>query len=280
VIAAILTFNHPELSTRCINSVRDYFSDKDIFVLHNGSQIHHIETLKDRFESINHLVLPNNLGFSGGANYLLNRVFLKSEYALFITNDCVVKEFKTEDSIFKQQTNIIIPYIYYKFPSKIDSVGGGVNLKTGSLIHYKLEKEKKDHYEDYIPGSCFFLSKRVFELVGGFDESLGTYWEDVDWSLRAKQHKVSFHVSNNLSIEHKGGKTCHKDKYYTSYLFQRNRIIVCSRWTKNLSVSYRWYFISWLRLKVFFKIIIRLYKGKFADAKLLKNSLLDSLQKL
>lgn len=279
MIAAILTFNHPELSSRCIESVRNYFSDDKIFLLHNGSQKNHIEFLKNKYQKINHSILYSNKGFSGGANYLLNLAFANSDHVLFITNDCTIRDFDRSSADFFQDESIIVPYIYYKYPSKIDSLGGGVNLKKGNLIHYKYVNEVRKGYLNYVPGSCFIISKKVFNIVGGFDESLGTYWEDVDWSLRALAKKINFNVNSKLAIEHKGGKTCHKDKFYTSYLYQRNRIIICRRWIKNEKNQFVCFYIFKMYIQLIEKILIKILAGKKEDAALLRAAFIDSFKK-
>ena len=72
---AILSFNHPEITSRCVKSVVRYFADnapqaslKNIILVHNGSRPEHVETLKISWPQIHHLELASNRGFSGGAN--------------------------------------------------------------------------------------------------------------------------------------------------------------------------------------------------------------------
>ena len=86
-----------------------------------------------------------------------------------------------------------------------------------------------------VPGTSFLIHRDLFNQVGGFDESLFTYWEDVDFSQRV--HAQGFPVGHHphFSLRHGVGKTCHKQSYYTSYLFHRNRRRVSRRYCKPTS---------------------------------------------
>ncbi len=61
------------------------------------------------------------------------------------------------------------------------------------------------------------------------DESLHTYWEDVDYSARTYLKGYKIGVIKDLKILHRVGKTCHQKPFYTTFLFQRNKRIVSIR---------------------------------------------------
>ena len=78
----------------------------------------------------------------------------------------------------------------------------------------------------YIPGTAFLIDKKTFSLSCGFDTALGTYWEDVDFSIRLQKLGLNVDYLPDLVINHKVGKTCHKDSHYTTFLFHRNRLVI------------------------------------------------------
>ena len=106
----------------------------------------------------------------------------------------------------------------------VDSVLGTVNTRTGALNHLKtLHQPNKKSEVSYAPGTAFGVTRECFQQLGGFDETFHTYWEDVDLGYRAQLQKIEIRHCDEIKLRHKIGKTCHKDRFYTLYLFQRNR---------------------------------------------------------
>ena len=75
---SVLSYNHPELTAKCLKSVLLYVKSKNIFLTHNESIEKHIARLKDEFSKINHVLIPENKAFSGGANVTLVTSLQKS----------------------------------------------------------------------------------------------------------------------------------------------------------------------------------------------------------
>lgn len=227
-VTVILSYNHPELTEKCIQSALEKKhskqSNQDIFLVHNGSEKKFSLKLQNQFPDITHIFLEQNKGFSGGANYGIKKAFEKSEHVLFLTNDC---ELFTAAEIPAVSSYILAPKIYTRKFKLIDSIGAQVDLISARPQHLK-EKEqfkkstRKNNYT-YVPGSAFLIDKQAFEKLNGFDESLETYWEDIDLGIRANKKGVNLLSNENLVIHHKIGKTCHKNSHYTTYLYQRNR---------------------------------------------------------
>lgn len=231
---AILSYNHPEITAKCVKSVLR-LSSKNIVLVHNGSRPENVELLQKQFPQIQHFVMVENRGFSGGANAALFAAFRQSPWCLFITNDCELLRLPdmTKTHLFNKPA-FIAPRIHYRRFGRIDSIGGQVFTSTGHLRHLKTAEEffsipKK---EIYVPGTAFLMHKDIFKEVGEFDESLNTYWEDVEYSLRVSEKGLPIQFTTEVELINSVGKTCHKDTYYTSYLFHRNRARVCRKKTE------------------------------------------------
>ncbi len=220
----ILSYNHPALTSLTVQSVIEIgFPESQIFLVHNGSQINFVDELKNNFKNVNHLVQYKNKGYTGGCNFGLSEVFKIFPHAFLLTNDTEAIALPTA---FPEDHSFVSGLILKRKTEQIDSVAGALNVRTGQLKHiksfYELKNLKK--YERlYIPGTAFGITEKCFSALAGFDESFHTYWEDVDLSLRA--HQLGFKVGflEDFKLRHKIGKTCHKDRFYTLYLFQRNR---------------------------------------------------------
>lgn len=222
----ILSYNHPELTGHTIDSVLKIgiATSANIYLVHNGSEPKHTNQLKKKYPQLTHFILPVNKGYSGGANFGLREALKKENEILFLTNDTEVLQLPLT---FPPELDFFSITIFKRNTEKLDSVIGTVDLKTGQLRHLRSLEEltfNQPHIKTYIPGSAFGIKKQAFIELGGFDESLHTYWEDVELSLRAHfTTNLRLGSSDLFKVKHKIGKTCHKHRFYTLYLFQRNR---------------------------------------------------------
>lgn len=220
----ILSYNHPDLTERCISSVlATGLNPQQITLVHNGSEQKFVTQLQKRFPQIQHLASEKNLGFTGGCNFGFSNCFQQFENVFFLTNDTEVIQLPLQ---FPRDYDLFSPLILKRKTEKVDSIAGALNTKTGRLRHLKTFNELKalsTFEKSYIPGTAFGLTKACFQKVGLFDTQFHTYWEDVDYSLRASNLKCRIGFVEEFKLRHKIGKTCHKDRFYTLYLFQRNR---------------------------------------------------------
>lgn len=220
----ILSYNHPELTERTLHSCLKIRPNIPLTLLHNGSEDRWVQQLKQKFPNIEHLVLTKNQGFTGGANTLLAAIFEQSPWCLFLTNDVQLLELEPPTT-----PALVAPLIYRRKIGVIDSMGGRFYPKRGDLEHCRSAKDfyrvDRDSFP-YIPGTACWLHRDVFQQTGTFDLSLGTYWEDVDYSMRLQRLGLPLHFCDQTKLLHSVGKTCHKKKFYTSYLFQRNKYYV------------------------------------------------------
>lgn len=190
-----------------------------VLLVHNGSLKPHQQFLQNKFPEITHLILAKNRGYSGGANAGLRAGFQKSPWVLFLTNDCQLQEFQPPTT----EPALITPLIWARRKNKVDSIGGSFDIQKAQLRHCRELNEFQDSKNPYAPGTAFWIHQQVFEKAQGFDESLGTYWEDVDFSLRVRQLRFPLIADLKTQVLHAIGKTCHQDSHYTTYLYQRNR---------------------------------------------------------
>lgn len=236
----ILSFNHPEITRRCIQSVLDLgFPAERIILVHNGSEKNFVQFLQKKCPAdIQHLILPQNLGFTGGANAGLSEGFKKSDWVYFLTNDTEALHLPIDKP---KESALIAPLVYRRKTSVVASRMGFFDPKWGELRHLKSSQDFMDlplRGFLYTPGTAFLMSRDIFEATGGFDESLHTYWEDVDLSVRVQKSGFQVKHDPQISLVHFVGKTCHKKSFYTTYLYHRNKQIVSLRYVQRKDQIY------------------------------------------
>ncbi len=230
--AVILSYNHENLTRRCIDSVLKYFSQSSIYLVHNGTQEKIVHDFRKSYKDVHHLYIKVNRGFTGGINKGLEEIFNKNiQNVLFLTNDTQIEQLDVQAlQSLNESPFLLAPKIFRRQTSNIDSMGGICNLQTGTLQHLQGPAENLKKFERfYVPGTAFFINKTAWSTTGPFDESLGTYWEDVDYSLRAAKKSVQLGVIPAVVLLHGIGKTCHKDPRYTIFHYHRNRRVVVWR---------------------------------------------------
>ncbi|MEN8223096.1 MAG: glycosyltransferase [Acidobacteriota bacterium] len=236
----ILSFNKINLTERCLGSVLASGYDPGIiFLYHNGSDTKTRDQLMKKFPQINHHWSGINTGYSGGFNSVMKWIFGSGgRSVLFLTNDTTIDKLTLSNCLGTEESagsGFIAPAIHYlKYPEKIDSCGGFFDRSRFTLSHYH-ELSLPDILEpgkDYIPGTALWMRKDVFKKTGGMDEKYHTYWEDADLSFRCHEKGIEMARCFTANIYHGIGQTCHKKSLYTTFYFQRNRIIFCKEFLK------------------------------------------------
>lgn len=255
----LLSYNHLELTSRALASIiKSSAPFEKIFLIHNGSDEDIVKTLFSRFPTVEHVILKKNQGYAGGANFGLNEAFKSSDWVFFLTNDCVLTNFEFPEPAFQ---GMLAPRIEIRKTGRVDSLGGKFKPGSAKLSHCRTEAEfhsllsARGSDLPYIPGTAFLIHKAVFLKLGGFQESLGTYWEDVDFSVRAFLSGFKLGTCSGVTIEHGVGKTCHKNPLYTLFYFQRNRKLISFRYASTWEKPILVFRILFTHLKLAFRLI-------------------------
>ena len=168
--------------------------------------------------AIEPLPLPENRGFAGGANAGLERAFGMGASHAVLLNDDVLVEPGCIDALAAGagETGAASPRI--DGPPGVAFAGAELELKRGFGRHV-------DGGLDYLTGACICFSRSAWEIVGPFDESLFLYYEDVDWSLRARAKDVPLTVVQAARASHAGGSSSGGEEGETwAYYSTRNRL--------------------------------------------------------
>lgn len=92
--------------------------------------------------------------------------------------------------------------------------------------HYMVEWNHGDNREvDQVMGAFFLVRRCLFETLGGFDERFFVYFEEVDFSLRARQAGWRSFYLAETQIYHKGGGTSEQIKAIRMFYSLRSRIL-------------------------------------------------------
>lgn len=261
VSIVILNYNGKDVLGGCLSSVFavDY-PNLEVILVDNNSRDGSFETAKGNFSKAVFIKNTENLGFSAGNNVGIRFALEKmADYVLLLNNDTrVERNFVTkllEVAENDDGIGILSPLIFKGKTKDVWFSGGKINWFKMKAFHNSNigKKELKSYPTEIISGCSMLIKKKVFERIGLLDEDYFLYWEDTDFSYRAK--KAGF-----KRVIVPGSAVCHyeeskKRKVNKAYWLVISGLIF---FKKNTPL--------WLRPWVFLYVILRKAKN-FLDIK-------------
>ncbi|MDO8549655.1 MAG: glycosyltransferase family 2 protein [Ignavibacteria bacterium] len=221
-LVAIIVLNHnkKEDLLECLNSIfKQDYKEFEVIVVDNGSRDGSVDAIKNEFPNIHLIESEINLGVAGGRNLGIRFANEKFNYKfiLFLDNDVIVEKYALSEMVksfdLDKTIGIVTPKCYImNMPGIIGYAGGmSVNLFTGKIVNIGGGKKDEGQYDQskFISscGGLCLVSNELISKVGLFDENFNPYgWEDVDFSIRAKEKSFKIFYNHRAIIYHKGGK--------------------------------------------------------------------------
>lgn len=217
-------------------------------------------------EAIKNYKLPNmdykfiesgaNLGFAGGNNVgIKDAIKRKFDYVLLMNNDLILpKDIVTKLVDFMEKNpdvGLASPKMYfakgYEFHKDWykDSEKGKVFWYAGGIIdrnnvytsHRGVDEIDRGQYDkveetDVANGACVIIKREVFEKIGLLDSSFFLYWEDADFSERAKKAGFKVMYYSGTCMWHKvSASTGGSGSPTNDYFLTRNRFYYSMRYS-------------------------------------------------
>jgi len=177
-----------------------------------------------------------NIGYAGGLNVGIRTMlpFPNINYFLLINNDVEFdEEFLSQILVeAKEKDKIYAPVILHQGTEIVQNTGGAVYIWLGGAINInqnkhisKIRKKKPD----FISGCIMFMHREIIENVGLFDETFGSYCEDLDYCYRTQKQGFDFEILWNVKARHYHSYSTQSVKGYKIYLINRNEIIFAKK---------------------------------------------------
>ncbi|MBW1658570.1 glycosyltransferase family 2 protein [Flavobacterium quisquiliarum] len=240
IAVVILNWNGVKLLEQFLPSVIQFSEDATIYVADNDSTDNSVEFVQQNFPTIKIVKNTGNHGFAKGYNDALKHI--DAEIYALVNSDIEVTEnwLKPILETFEneKQTAIIQPKILdFKNKENFEYAGaaGGFIDKYGfpfcrGRIFETLEKDN-GQYDDnselfWASGACFFIRKKVYHELGGFDESFFAHQEEIDLCWRAANEGHIIKYNYQSLVYHVGGATLQQGNPKKTYLNFRNSLLM------------------------------------------------------
>ncbi len=78
---------------------------------------------------------------------------------------------------------------------------------------------------DQVMGAFFMVRRKMFEMLGGFDEAFFVYYEDLDFAVRAREHGYGSVYLADAQAFHRGQGTTDSATDRRMFYFARSRVL-------------------------------------------------------
>lgn len=243
IALAILNWNGKDLLEQFLPLMVKYSSEATIYLIDNQSSDKSLEYVSQNFPEVKIIQNSENFGFAKGYNLAIGN--MDEEYIGFINSDVeVTPNWLTPilQLLEEKQYHIIQPKILdFKNKEFFEYAGaaGGFIDRFGypfarGRVFQELEKDENQYQSAEVfwaSGACFFMSKRHFIDLDGFDEVFFAHQEEIDLCWRAKNIGLKVYCTTNSKVYHVGGATLQNQHPKKTYLNFRNSLLML---TKNL----------------------------------------------
>jgi GT2 family glycosyltransferase len=239
----VLNWNGKEDLLECLNSLeRTTYSRVEVVVVDNNSTDGSVEVIRREFPQV--LVIENQSNDGFGANNLGIREALSrgAEYVMLLNNDTWVEPDCLRKLIDAAQENpmagVLGPRIcYYHEPRRIWYDGGKLETRDGIVIPLHIHGEESidalplDSREvDYVCGCAMLIRRKIIERIGGLDPTFFAYWEDTDFSLRARRSGYRLlHIPSALVLHKVSRSSGGNESENVCYYMWRNQYLLSRR---------------------------------------------------
>ncbi len=224
----VINYNTKEITLNCLNSLKTSLMGEkinyEIILVDNCSKDGSFEVFNSLVKNdsrIKYYYQKENLGYSKANN--LGAKLAKGKYLLFLNSDTFILN-KAVGRLFdfykknEKEINFVGPKLLNFDLSAQPSAGYFFTLPITFLVLFlkgdRLNLTRFSPQEikkvDWISGACFLTKKKIFEAVGGFDEKIFMYMDEVDFFYRAKKMGYQVYFYPQAKIIHYGSASSSK----------------------------------------------------------------------
>ena len=221
VFIIIINWNGYEYSRACLTSLKNVVYPFQCIMVDNGSTDQSVIKLSNEFPNVTFIETGKNLGFTGGNNVGIGHALhIGADYILLLNNETIVANICLTPLInfmeSDEQIAAVNPKIYFEDvdgqKNIIWAAGGEANLKLAKSNNRGRGRVDSGQFDSistvsFATGCCLLMRATVIREIGLLTESYFAYFEDTDWSFRAKANGFSIKYYPHTHIWHAVGKS-------------------------------------------------------------------------
>jgi GT2 family glycosyltransferase len=233
----VVNWNGHDDTDHCLESFcRHHSFDMVITVIDNSENHAPLKFLESKYPNVRFVYNQSNVGFAAACNQAMKFSWaLECEIVHFLNNDTVVLGPYVFDSIrlFTECDNVVAtsPCVnYFHDSGQSWFCNSSVNEQTGEVIHIQTKPNQPSYLVPWLSGCSLLVRSRVFLELGGFDESLFMYCEDVDFSFKCRNAGYDLAVTSGVGLLHKVSASAAKVSMKSLFYDVRNKLVICRKY--------------------------------------------------
>jgi len=289
VFIILVNYNGEDDTVDCLKSLDNLiYKNHEILLVDNASknQAEFLSEVQEKFPQIKTFAQRENTGFAGGNNVGIDYAMLhEADYILLLNNDTIVApdflNILVDVSKENPEGGLLTPKIYFHDKPnviwhavcKFSWMGGGRPMQ---YMEVDDKVEKRDVLKtQYVSGCAMLIKKDVIKKIGKLHEDFFMYYEDTDFSLRAKKEGFELmyvpgsHIWHKVSRSTKRSMNTPKVHYY----HVRNALLLSKRNAPKIIMHGIYVWSIYLYLKQILKFVIMPKERK--SAKMIMKAISD-----
>ncbi|MCO5186916.1 MAG: glycosyltransferase family 2 protein [Anaerolineae bacterium] len=232
----VVNWNRSDDTLRCIASLRQSdYGAVEIVVIDNASTDDSVAVIHSAEPDIALIETGQNLGYTGGHNAGI-RYFLERDasYVLLLNNDAVVAPDTITEMVKAAQQWAGLCFVGAEIcilekPDTVLSAGGvlhdGWRVQHDGTGELSAFRPNQPYETEFLSGCAILASRDALARTGLLDEEFFLYYEDVEWSYRARQRGVTLLVAPQALVWHPDTRRRDVSSQRVSYYGTRNALL-------------------------------------------------------
>lgn len=228
----IINFNGEECVADCLNSIREQtHKNKEIVFWDNNSSDNSLKIVSEKFPEAEVIACKKNILFARAVNLSIKKC--NGDYIIVLNPDTVldkhfISELLRKAKEEKKAACVVPKMLFYSLPTCINGIGNYVPSSGWGSDNFigHFDFGQFDNLNE-VPSACFgaaLLIRKALEDVGPIDDHYQAYYEDADWSYRARFRGWKIVPSPQAIIYHKFELSFKSFPDLKSKLVVRNRL--------------------------------------------------------
>lgn len=219
----IVNYRTPELTLQAVESVlKEECLNKVIVVDNSAAEPAERFTVPQQLKDVVELVVaPTNIGFGPANN--LGAKKSQASYLLLLNSDAILQpscaDVLAENLAQSAEVGVLAPAVYLPDGRTLQPDALGYFPTPFTIITQQTKRLTDTLTPDWVTGAAMMLRREEFLKLGGFNEQIFFYYEDVELCRRYKRAGYQIKRCKEVGVIHLGGQSRRstvqqKDMYY------------------------------------------------------------------
>lgn len=224
VCIIVLNYNGKDCLIDTLSSLRVLeYSEKRVIVVDNHSEDESLLLAQEKFPECEYIALEKNFGFAYGMNRGIEKALsYKETEAVWLFNYDAVADKKSLTELVKvsvaQENKSLLSPVILNEKGEHWFAGGKINQWRMRSEHITQKPKDAVRETGFLTGCALFIPRNIIQEIGLLDERYFLYYEDADYSERAKKKNIKRIVVRDASVIHLEKSSFNKKKtFYLVY---------------------------------------------------------------